>query len=89
VGKLRRNRVEAVNIGIGAVAPTPLRLRKTEQILLGSPLTQKTMSEALRALESEISPIEDIRSSVTYRRQVSANLLEDLLSSFSASEQAG
>jgi CO/xanthine dehydrogenase FAD-binding subunit len=47
------------------------------------------MSEALRALESEISPIEDIRSSVTYRRQVSANLLEDLLSSFSASEQAG
>ena len=89
VGKRRGNLVEAVNIGIGAVAPTPLRLRKTEQILLGSPLTQKTMSEALRALESEISPIEDIRSSVMYRRQVAANLLEDLLSSFSASEQAG
>lgn len=89
VGKLRGNRVEALNIGIGAVAPTPLRLRKTEQILLGSPLTQKTMSEAIHALESEISPIEDIRSSVAYRRQVAANLLEDLLSSFSASEQAG
>ena len=78
-----------MNIGIGAVAPTPLRLHKTEQILLGSALTQTTISEALHALGSEISPIEDIRSSVVYRRQVAANLLEDLLSSFAGSEHAG
>jgi CO/xanthine dehydrogenase FAD-binding subunit len=89
VGKRRGNLVEAVNIGIGAVAPIPLRLHKTEKILLESSLTNDTIAEALRALASEISPIEDIRSSVAYRRQVAANLLEDLLCSFAASEHAG
>lgn len=89
VGKLHANRVEAVNIGIGAVAPTPLRLLRTEKVLLGSSLTPKIISEAVLTLGTEISPIEDIRSSVTYRRQVAANLLEDLLSSFSVWEQEG
>lgn len=89
VGKQRGNHVEAVNIGIGAVAPTPLRLHETEKILLHSSLTNDTITEALHALASEISPIEDIRSSVAYRRQVAANLLEDLLCSFAASEHAG
>jgi CO/xanthine dehydrogenase FAD-binding subunit len=86
VGKLRGHRVEAVHLAIGAVAPIPLRLRKTEKVLLGAELTKHTIAEAQRALASEISPIEDIRSSAEYRRQVAANLLEDLLQSFTASE---
>ena len=86
VGKLRLNRVEAVHVGIGAVAPTPLRLRRTEEVLLGAALTEETIAEAQLALASEIAPIEDIRSSVEYRRQVAVNLLGDFLRSFAASE---
>ncbi len=86
VGKLRKHRIEAMHLAIGAVAPIPLRLRKTEKVLLGAELTKHTIAEAQRALASEISPIEDIRSSAEYRRQVAANLLEDLLQSFAASE---
>jgi Aerobic-type carbon monoxide dehydrogenase, middle subunit CoxM/CutM homologs len=86
VGKLRHGRVEAVHLAIGAVAPIPLCLRKTEKVLLSVELTKHTIAEAQRALASEISPIEDIRSSAEYRRQVAANLLEDLLQSFAASE---
>ena len=90
VGKLRGDRVEALHIGIGAVAPTPLRLSKTEAALLGVALTDESIAEALHVLAGEISPIEDIRSSEAYRRQVAANLLEDLLRSFAASsEQTG
>jgi carbon-monoxide dehydrogenase medium subunit len=69
------------------VAPIPLRLRKTEEVLLGAELTEKMIAKAQLAMAGEISPIEDIRSSVEYRRQVAANLLEDLLQSFAATEK--
>jgi OHCU decarboxylase len=84
-GKLKDGSVEALHIGIGAVAPTPLRLRNIESLLLGRPLTKERIAEAKRALQDEISPIEDARSSVQYRRQVAENLLEDLLLAFALS----
>ena len=86
IGKLSGGRVETVHLALGAMAPIPLRLRKTEKVLLDAELTKHTVAEAQRALAGEISPIEDIRSSAEYRRQVAANLLEDLLESFAASE---
>src|SRR5277367_184810 len=43
VGKLREGRVEALQIGIGAVAPTPLRLRRIEEALPSAPLTENTI----------------------------------------------
>jgi len=85
VGRLLGDRVDALHIGIGAVAPTPLRLRRTERALLGSPLTEEAVAIARQILSSEIAPIDDIRSSAEYRRCVAANLLEDLLRSFAAS----
>jgi CO/xanthine dehydrogenase FAD-binding subunit len=56
---------------MGSVAPTPLRLRHTEQTLgNGAALT-----EAQETLQREIAPIDDLRSTAEYRRQVAANLL--------------
>jgi CO/xanthine dehydrogenase FAD-binding subunit len=86
VGKLCLNHVEAVHVGIGAVAPIPLRLRRTEEVLVGAVLTERTIAEAQLALAGEIAPIEDIRSSVEYRQHVAVNLLGDFLRSFAASE---
>jgi CO/xanthine dehydrogenase FAD-binding subunit len=88
VGKVRESRVEALHIGMGAVAPTPLRLRKTEEVLLGTVLTENAIADARRVLAGEIAPIDDIRSSSEYRRHVAANLLEDLLRCFAASKEA-
>ncbi len=88
VGKLRDGRVEALHIGMGAVAPTPVRLRKTEEVLMGSSLTEIAIADACRVLADEIVPIDDIRSSSEYRRCVAANLLEELLRSFAASKDA-
>ena len=85
VGKLLDGHVEALHIGMGAVAPTPLRLLRTEESLLGSQLTERAIANACRVLDGEISPIDDIRSSQEYRRRVAANLLEDLLQSLAAS----
>jgi CO/xanthine dehydrogenase FAD-binding subunit len=58
-------------LAMGSVGPTPLRLSKTEQAL-GSGVS---LAEAQEILQREIAPIDDLRSTADYRRQVAANLL--------------
>jgi CO/xanthine dehydrogenase FAD-binding subunit len=60
-----------VRVAVGSIAPTVLRLRKTEQSLAAG----AGLSEALHVLAEEITPIDDIRSTAEYRRRVTANLL--------------
>jgi len=87
-GKIADGRVKALNIGIGAVAETPIRLRRTEAALLGRTLTKSAIASARLTLATEIAPIDDIRSNAEYRRHVAGNLLEDLLEKFAASRDA-
>jgi xanthine dehydrogenase small subunit len=58
-------------IALGSVAPTVVRLRRTEAALASG----ETIEEAARVLETEIQPIDDLRSTAAYRRQVCVNLL--------------
>jgi CO/xanthine dehydrogenase FAD-binding subunit len=60
-----------VRVAVGSVAPTVLRLRKTEQALASG----AAMADVLHVLAEEITPIDDIRSTAEYRRRVTANLL--------------
>ena len=59
--------LQDVRIGLGAVAPTPIRATKAEAILRGKPLTAALAQEAARMAASESSPISDQRSSAEYR----------------------
>ena len=61
----------AARIALGSVAATVVRARKTEAALAAG----ADLDEAVRELEAEISPIDDIRSTADYRRRVAANLL--------------
>ncbi|MDQ4080775.1 MAG: xanthine dehydrogenase family protein subunit M, partial [Gemmatimonadota bacterium] len=58
-------------IALGSVAPTVVRCPKTEAALASG----ASIEEAARALEAEIQPIDDIRSTAEYRRRVAGNLL--------------
>jgi CO/xanthine dehydrogenase FAD-binding subunit len=58
-------------IAFGSVAPTVVRVRRTEAALAGG----AGIEEAIRVLQTEIAPIDDLRSSADYRRQVAGNLL--------------
>lgn len=80
--KLNHGRVEKIRIGMGSMAPTPLRLVATEQLLVGAELNDAAILEARRALKSETAPIDDIRSTVAYRTLVAGNLLEEMLRTF-------
>jgi len=58
-------------IAIGSVAPTVIRVPKTEATLADG----ASIDEAAKVFASEISPIDDLRSSADYRKRVAVNLL--------------
>ncbi|HZZ27861.1 MAG TPA: FAD binding domain-containing protein [Pirellulales bacterium] len=62
-------------LAYGAVGPTVLRLRKTEQFLEGRAITAETMAEAGDVAVAEITPISDVRGSQDYRFQLARNVL--------------
>lgn len=61
--------VEA-RIGLGAVAPIPMRAKATEELLNGQILTEQLIDEAAKMAAAECQPISDIRGSESYRREL-------------------
>jgi carbon-monoxide dehydrogenase medium subunit len=57
-------------IGLGAVAPTPMRSTKAEERLKGEPISEKVILEAAKLAAQESKPIDDHRASATYRRMM-------------------
>ena len=72
-------RWHGVRLALGSVAPTPLRAPATEAVLEGALPTQETAHRAAAALEAEIQPIDDVRSTAAYRRAVAGRVLHRLI----------
>lgn len=72
--------IQSLRLAGASVGETPMRLVKTEQALVGQQVTEAVVSAACDALQSEIRPIDDIRSTSKYRSAVAANLLREFLS---------
>ena len=66
-------RSESPRVALGSVGPTVVRARRAEQALAGG----QGIDAAVAALQTEISPIDDVRSTAEYRRVVAGNLLRD------------
>jgi xanthine dehydrogenase small subunit len=65
-----------VRVAVGAVAPTVVVAAGASRVLAdGGPL-----AAALAALDAEIAPIDDLRSTRDYRRAVAMNLLSQFWS---------
>ncbi len=65
----------ATRMAWGSVAPVTLRSKRTEEIVARG----GTFDEAWAALQAEISPIDDIRSTRRYRLAVSRNILREFM----------
>ena len=50
------------------MGPIPLYLKKTSAFLEGKELSAQTLKEANEILQTEISPISDVRGSAEYKR---------------------
>ncbi len=68
--------VLSASIGVGGVAATPVRARKTQAALVGRPWTQATIQQATETLRDEFTPISDMRATAGYRSTVLGNLLQ-------------
>ena len=57
-------------IALGAVAPTPLRARDAEESLLGKQSDAELLQAAAELAMSQATPIDDVRGTAGYRRQM-------------------
>lgn len=66
-----------VRLSLGGVAPVPFTAVKTMAFLEGKKAGTGILDEAREILQQEIHPIDDIRGSAHYKRQLASALLED------------
>ena len=57
-------------LALGAVAPTAVRARNAEEVLIGSRLTNDVLEAAGKAAMNDCSPISDVRASAEYRHDM-------------------
>jgi len=70
----RDGRPDWVRVALGSVAPTVIRARETEKALLAG--GYDALRRAKEAVKEEVKPIDDLRSTREYRREMAAVLLE-------------
>jgi CO/xanthine dehydrogenase FAD-binding subunit len=84
LGRTASGVVEDVRIAVGSVAPVPLRLVETEQLMKGERIKAPLLAMARKTAAAEITPIDDIRSTAKYRAVVVCNLVEEFLAKLGA-----
>ncbi|MGE5338463.1 MAG: FAD binding domain-containing protein [Gemmatimonadota bacterium] len=68
-----------VRVAFGAVAPTPVRAPRTEAALEGRRLGRATIDAAAQAAFEEVKPIDDVRATAWYRRELIRNMTKRML----------
>ncbi|MCH3882375.1 MULTISPECIES: FAD binding domain-containing protein [Tenacibaculum] len=71
---LKNNTVTDAHFSVGGVAAIPKYLFKTGQFLVGKEINNKTIKEAETVLQSEITPISDVRGTSAYKRLLAKQL---------------
>lgn len=66
-------------VAFGAVAPTPLRAARTEQALEGKRLDETTIEAVANTARDEVNPIDDIRATAWYRKELIHNMTKRML----------
>lgn len=62
-------------IALGGVAPTPIRARRAELLLIGNKLNRELINDVALTAADEAKPITDIRSTQEYRKALSEVLV--------------
>jgi len=81
IGKSRK--CEYVRMALGAVAPTPLRAKRAEAVLLDKRITPRSIDEASLVAADEAKPITDTRATAGYRRNMVGVLVKKMITKLS------
>ena len=77
--EMNGNVCTSARLAMGCVGPTTLRLPKTEQLLTGEEITPELLAHVVDTVPTEISPIDDKRSTAEYRLMVSGVVMKRLI----------
>ncbi len=70
-----RGIVQEARLALGSVGLTVVRPVEAEKALVGRKLSPSALNQAARLVRAAVNPIDDIRATAAYRRQVAGNLL--------------
>ena len=74
--KVEDNLIIEAHVSVGGVSPVPLYLRNTSEFLCEKEINETLVSEANQLLQTEISPISDVRGSESYKRLLARQLFK-------------
>ena len=69
------NKIKNVKIAYGGMAPIPKRAINCEKTLVNASLSEESFNKAIKKLERDFAPIDDMRASKSYRMEIAKNLL--------------
>ncbi len=70
------NICQGARLAVGCVAPTTVRVQKAEELVKGKEINESVLIEVAAAVGAEVTPIDDVRSSAWYRKEVSGVLVK-------------
>ena len=71
--------VKDVRTCLGSVAPTPIEIKKIREKMIGKKFNQLDFNQLGQIVEDKISPIDDIRGTREYRKDVAKNIMINAL----------
>jgi xanthine dehydrogenase small subunit len=77
--------ISHIRLGLGAVADRPIRARAAEAAVAGAAPGREAAERARAALASELKPIDDVRSTASYRLAVAQNAVARFIQSLAES----
>lgn len=80
--QIRDQKISALRLALGSVAPTVVRSRSFETALIGLPVVSQQLQDQRflgLLINQDISPIDDVRASAMYRRQVAGAIAQSAL----------
>ncbi|MDX1385692.1 MAG: xanthine dehydrogenase family protein subunit M, partial [Thermoanaerobaculia bacterium] len=89
VARLEKGRIAQYRLAAGSVAPTPIRLTAVEEAVTGRAPDLETADLAGRLAADSVEPIDDVRSTATYRRFAMGRVVRRLTLSLGESESPG
>jgi CO/xanthine dehydrogenase FAD-binding subunit len=77
VAEVEGGQITRIGLGMASVAPVTSILAKTRQLALSKPLASITDDDVDEAVESDVSPIDDVRSNARYRLHVAKAIVRN------------
>jgi len=71
--------IKDVRACLGSVAPTPIEIKEIREKMIGKKFSELDFAELGQIIEDKISPIDDIRGTREYRKDVAKNIMINAL----------